>query len=46
MVDLLTGRTRRLRGADVAVELDPRRLPYRVFTIRRLGAPGRRARSR
>lgn len=46
MVDLLTGRSRRLRGADVVVELDPRRLPYRVFTIRRLGAPGRRARSR
>ena len=45
MVDLLTGRTRRLRGADVAVELDPRRLPYRVFTIRRLGSPRRRARS-
>ncbi|MDH4334732.1 MAG: alpha-1,4-glucan--maltose-1-phosphate maltosyltransferase [Chloroflexota bacterium] len=45
MVDLLTGRSRRLRGADVAVELDPDRLPYRVFTIRRLGAPRRRARS-
>ena len=34
MVDLLTGRSRRLRGADVSVELDPARLPYRVFTIR------------
>jgi starch synthase (maltosyl-transferring) len=34
MVDLLTGRSRRLRGADVGVELDPARLPYRVFTIR------------
>ncbi len=45
MVDLLTGRTRRLRGADVAVELDPLRLPYRVFTIRRAGSPRRRARS-
>jgi starch synthase (maltosyl-transferring) len=36
MVDLLTGRWRRLRGADIAVELDPSRLPYRVFTIRPL----------
>jgi starch synthase (maltosyl-transferring) len=34
MVDLLTGRSRRLRGADVPVELHPSRLPYRVFTIR------------
>ncbi|MDP9467898.1 MAG: alpha-1,4-glucan--maltose-1-phosphate maltosyltransferase, partial [Chloroflexota bacterium] len=39
MVDLLTGRSRRLRGADVAVELDPARLPYRIFTIRRAGSP-------
>ena len=36
MVDLLTGRSRRLRGADVPVELDPARLPYRVFTLRPL----------
>jgi starch synthase (maltosyl-transferring) len=36
MVDLLTGRWRRLRGADIPVELDPTRLPYRVFTIRPL----------
>ena len=39
MVDLLTGRSRRLRGADVPVELDPARLPYRVFSIRRVGSP-------
>jgi len=36
MVDLLTGRTRQLRGADIPVELDPARLPYRVFTLRPL----------
>ncbi len=36
MVDLLTGRSRRLRGADVPVELNPARLPYRVFTLRPL----------
>jgi starch synthase (maltosyl-transferring) len=36
MVDLLTGRSRRLRGARVPVELNPVRLPYRVFTIRPL----------
>jgi starch synthase (maltosyl-transferring) len=35
MVDLLTGRSRRLHGAEIRVELDPARLPYRVFTIRR-----------
>ncbi|HEY8772494.1 MAG TPA: alpha-1,4-glucan--maltose-1-phosphate maltosyltransferase [Candidatus Limnocylindria bacterium] len=34
MVDLLTGRARRLRGGDIRVELNPARLPYRVFTIR------------
>jgi starch synthase (maltosyl-transferring) len=34
MIDLLTGRSRRLRGAEIPVELDPLRLPYRVFTIR------------
>ena len=39
MVDLLTGRSRRLRGAAVAVELDPARLPYRVFTIRPVTRP-------
>ena len=38
MVDLLTGRSRRLRGADVRVELDPARLPYRIFTLRPLDA--------
>ena len=42
MVDLLTGRSRRLRGAEIAVELDPARLPYRVFTLR--PASGSRAR--
>ena len=41
MVDLLTGRSRQLRGADIAVELHPARLPYRVFTIRPIaGATG------
>jgi starch synthase (maltosyl-transferring) len=39
MVDLLTGRSRQLRGADVRVELDPARLPYRVFTIRPIAGP-------
>ena len=39
MVDLLTGRSRRLRGANVPVELDPARLPYRVFTIRPIAGP-------
>jgi starch synthase (maltosyl-transferring) len=39
MVDLLTGRSRRLRGADVPVELDPSRLPYRIFTIRPADSP-------
>jgi starch synthase (maltosyl-transferring) len=39
MVDLLTGRSRRLRGADIRVELDPARLPYRVFTIRPMAEP-------
>jgi starch synthase (maltosyl-transferring) len=34
MVDLLTGRSRRLRGAEIPVELNPARLPYRVFTLR------------
>ncbi|MEP7040600.1 MAG: alpha-1,4-glucan--maltose-1-phosphate maltosyltransferase [Chloroflexota bacterium] len=35
MVDLLTGRSRRLHGNEIRVELNPARLPYRVFTIRR-----------
>ena len=39
MVDLLTGRSRRLRGAEIAVELNPGRLPYRVFTIRPIRGP-------
>ena len=42
MVDLLTGRSRRLHGADIAVELNPERLPYRVFTIRPLRGTARR----
>ena len=42
MVDLLTGRTRRLHGAEIRVELNPARLPYRVFTIRPVaGSPAR-----
>ena len=42
MVDLLTGRSRRLRGAEIRVELNPARLPYRVFTIRPVaGSPAR-----
>jgi len=42
MVDLLTGRSRRLHGADITVELNPARLPYRVFTIRPVaGSPAR-----
>lgn len=44
MVDLLTGRSRRLRGADVPVELNPARLPYRVFTIRPAGSRSSTAR--
>jgi starch synthase (maltosyl-transferring) len=42
MVDLLTGRSRRLHGAEINVELNPARLPYRVFTIRPVaGSPAR-----
>ncbi|MBA3688559.1 MAG: alpha-1,4-glucan--maltose-1-phosphate maltosyltransferase [Chloroflexi bacterium] len=42
MVDLLTGRSRRLRGAEIRVELNPARLPYRVFTIHPVtGSPAR-----
>jgi starch synthase (maltosyl-transferring) len=33
MVDLLTGRSRRERGADVPVNLDPADQPFRIFTI-------------
>ncbi|MDQ2853517.1 MAG: alpha-1,4-glucan--maltose-1-phosphate maltosyltransferase [Chloroflexota bacterium] len=41
MIDLLTGRSRQRRGADIAVELEPARLPYRIFTIRPIaGAAG------
>jgi starch synthase (maltosyl-transferring) len=39
MVDLLTGRSRRLHGAEIRVELNPARLPYRVFTIRPISGP-------
>jgi starch synthase (maltosyl-transferring) len=34
MVDLLTGRSRRERGADIPVILDPADQPFRIFTIR------------
>ncbi|HET6819558.1 MAG TPA: alpha-1,4-glucan--maltose-1-phosphate maltosyltransferase [Candidatus Limnocylindria bacterium] len=34
MVDLVSGRVRRERGADVPVELDPEGEPFRVFTVR------------
>jgi len=44
MVDLLTGRSRQLRGREIRVELDPARLPYRVFTLRPLVPSARRAR--
>jgi starch synthase (maltosyl-transferring) len=37
MVDLVTGRVRRERGADVPVELDPAGEPFRIFTVRRAG---------
>jgi starch synthase (maltosyl-transferring) len=36
MVDLITGRSRRARGADLPVELDPADQPFRIFTIRPL----------
>jgi starch synthase (maltosyl-transferring) len=40
IVDLLTGRSRRERGADVPVDLDPAGQPFRIFTIRPLdGTP-------
>ena len=34
LVDLMTGRMRRERGADVPFDLDPAREPFRIFTIR------------
>ncbi|HEX2194791.1 MAG TPA: alpha-1,4-glucan--maltose-1-phosphate maltosyltransferase, partial [Candidatus Limnocylindria bacterium] len=34
VVDLVTGRTRQERGADVSVELDPAGTPFAIFTIR------------
>ncbi|HYM52836.1 MAG TPA: alpha-1,4-glucan--maltose-1-phosphate maltosyltransferase, partial [Candidatus Dormibacteraeota bacterium] len=36
IVDLMTGRSRRERGADIAVALDPADRPFRIFTIRSL----------
>ena len=33
MVDLLTGRTSRERGADLAVLLDPAGEAFRIFTV-------------
>jgi starch synthase (maltosyl-transferring) len=36
MVDLITGRSRRERGADVPVSLDPADEPFRIFTIQPL----------
>jgi starch synthase (maltosyl-transferring) len=33
MVDLVTGKARRERGADVPVDLDPAGQPFRIFTI-------------
>jgi starch synthase (maltosyl-transferring) len=38
LVDLMTGRSRRARGADITVELDPTARPFRIFTIRALNA--------
>jgi starch synthase (maltosyl-transferring) len=37
MVDLMSGKVRRERGADVPVELDPQGEPFRIFTVRRAG---------
>ena len=37
MVDLVTGKVLRERGADVPVELDPQGEPFRIFTVRRAG---------
>ena len=36
MTDLLTGRSRRERGADVAVELDPAATPFVIFSVSKL----------
>ncbi len=36
LVDLLSGRARRERGADLAVDLDPAGTPFTIFTIRPL----------
>jgi starch synthase (maltosyl-transferring) len=38
LVDLVTGRSRRERGADLTVVLDPADRPFRIFTIRSLKA--------
>jgi starch synthase (maltosyl-transferring) len=38
MTDLLTGRSRRERGADVAVELDPASTPFLIFSVSKLDA--------
>jgi starch synthase (maltosyl-transferring) len=35
MVDLVSGRARRERGADVAVDLDPMGEPFSIFTVRK-----------
>ena len=37
MVDLVSGKVRRERGADVPVDLDPQGEPFRIFTVRRAG---------
>jgi starch synthase (maltosyl-transferring) len=37
MVDLMTGKVSRERGADVAVDLDPADTPFRIFTVAPLG---------
>jgi hypothetical protein len=33
LTDLLSGRSTRQRGADLPVDLDPARNPFRIFTI-------------
>jgi len=37
MVDLVSGKVHRERGADVPVDLDPQGEPFRIFTVRRAG---------
>ena len=37
MVDLVSGKVLRERGADVPVDLDPQGEPFRIFTVRRAG---------